>query len=202
MSSGTPSDQSNAAWDDSDASNGGGFVNFRYDDPDRPELKAQHATPIRESFGDEAFERMERSRALGRNPRPLSEQESAILRAAVAPLLRDMEATGQALPDIREEAHEDRGEDAVCAWIQEPGSGRGQGITVLLFCSPGDQLRVLAEQLQDWAGDVQVDPGRRPWPDCPDHPGSHILIPDTRGEIAVWCCPQRGHVIAGIGMLT
>jgi hypothetical protein len=90
----------------------------------------------------------------------------------------------------------------VCAWIQEPGSGWGQGIAVLLYCSPGDQLRVLAEQLQDWAGDVQVDPRRRPWPDCPDHPGSHILMPDTRDEVAVWCCPQDGHVVAGIGMLT
>jgi hypothetical protein len=124
-----------------------------------------------------------------------------VLWAAVASLLRDMRATGQALPDIREEAHEDRGEDAVCAWIQEPGGGSGQGVAVLLFCSPGDRLRFLAEQLQDWAGDVQVDPGRRPWPGCPDHPGAHILRPDTHDEVAVWCCPQSGHVIAGIECL-
>lgn len=202
MSSGTPSDQPSATWDHADPNNGGGFLSFRHDDPGRGELEAQYAARIRAQFGDEAFERMERSRMLARRPRPLTDEESAVLWAAVAPLLRDMEATGQARPDIRAEAHEDPGEDAVCAWIQEPGNRYGQGITVLLFCSPGDQLRVLAEQLQDWAGDVQVDPGRRPWPDCPDHPGSHILMPDTRYEIAVWCCPQDEHVIAGIGMLT
>jgi hypothetical protein len=134
MVSGTPADQSNAAWNDSDASNGGGFVNFRYDDPDRAELEAQHAARIRESFGDEAFERMERSRVLGRNPRPLSEEESAILWAAVAPLLQDMEATGQALPDIREEAHEDRGE---CGVRLDPGArqrlgARNHGVALLL----------------------------------------------------------------------
>jgi hypothetical protein len=201
MSSGTRSDQPNADWDDSDPNNGGGFVNLRDDDPDRAALEAQYAARMRARLGDEAFERMERSRALGRNPRPLTDEQSAVLWAAVAPLLRDLRATGRALPDIREEAHEDRGEDAVCAWIQEPGGGFGQGIAVLLFCSPGDRRRFLAEQLQDWVGDVQVDPGRRPWPDCPDHTGAHILMPDTRDEVAVWCCPQSGRGIAGIGML-
>jgi hypothetical protein len=202
MSSGPPSDQSSAAQGDSDLDNGGGFFRLRHDDPDRADLEAQHAERIRARFGDDAFRRMDRSRALTRTPRPLTDQEAGVLRAAVAPLLRDMEASGQALPDFREEAHEDRGEDAVCAWIQEPGSGFGQGITVSLYCSPADQLCVLAEQLQDWAGDIQVDPGRRPWPDCPDHPGSHPLMPDTRDEEAVWCCPHDGHVVAAIGMLT
>ncbi len=113
-----------------------------------------------------------------------------------------MQAAGQAWPDIREEAHEDRVGDAVCAWIQEPGNVYGQGIVVLLHCGAGDQLSHLAEQLQDWSVDVQVDPGRRPWPECPDHPGTHILRPDTRGEVAVWCCPKSGNVIAWIGLLT
>ena len=144
---------------------------------------------------------MERSRVLGRTPRPLTDEEKAVLREAVGPLLPDMDATVQTLPGIREEAHHDRGEDAVCAWIREPGGRDGPGIEVWLYCSPADQLYYLAEQLQSWAGDVQVDPGRRPWPDCPDHPGSHMLMPDTRDQIAVWCCPQSGRVIAAIGRL-
>jgi hypothetical protein len=111
-----------------------------------------------------------------------------------------MEATGQSPPDIWEKAHDNRGEDAVCAWIQDPG-GSGQGISVWLNCSPADQLCYLAEQMQSWAGDVQVDPGRRPWPSCPDHRGSHMLSPQTRDEVAVWCCPDSMDVIAGIGML-
>jgi hypothetical protein len=202
MSSRTPSDHPNFHWDDSDPNNGGGFVNLRHDDPDRSEIETQFAVRLRAMVGEETFERIDRSRALGRNPRSLTDEETAVLWEAVAPLLRDMEATGQALPDIRAEAHEDRGEDVVCGWIQEPGGRYGQGITVLLFCSPGDQLCFLAEQLQDWAGDVQVDPQRHPWPDCPDHPGAHMLTPETRDEVAVWCCPQSGHAIARIGMLT
>jgi hypothetical protein len=201
MGDGTRSDQPNIVWDDSDPGNGGGFVNLRRGDPDRAQVEAEYAARVRAMVGDEAYERIGRSRALGLNPRPLTGEEKVILGAAVAPLLRDMEATGQALPGIREEAHEDLGEDAVCAWIQEPGSGCGQGIRVLCYYSPGEQLCSLAEQVQDWAADVQVDPGRRPWPDCPDHPGSHALIPDTRDGTAVWCCPQGGHVIAEIGLL-
>jgi hypothetical protein len=147
MSRGTPSGQPNAGWDDSDTNNGGGFITVRHDDAGRAELEALHAAHIRARFGDEAVHRMERSRALIRNPRPLTDEETAVLWGAVTPLLRDMEATGQAVPDIRPEAHEDRGDDAVCAWIQESGDRYGQGIAVLLFCSPGDRLCFLAEQL-------------------------------------------------------
>jgi hypothetical protein len=127
--------------------------------------------------------------------------EKAVPWEAVTPLLRDMDATGQTLPDIREEAHKDHGEDAVCAWIQEAGGRYGQGITVWRTCSPAFQLYSLAEQMQDWAGDVQLDPGRRPWPDCPEHPGSHLLGADIRDEVAAWCCPDSGRVIASIGTL-
>ena len=58
---------------------------------------------------DVESERRDRSRALSRNPRPLSARQAAILREAVAPLLRDMAATGQTPPEIRAEAHADRG---------------------------------------------------------------------------------------------
>jgi hypothetical protein len=96
MNSGAPSDQPHARWDDSDPGNGGGFVCLRHDDPARAGLEAQYAARIRARLGDEAFELMERSRALGDSPRPLTDEEKAILREAVTPLLRDMEATGQA----------------------------------------------------------------------------------------------------------
>jgi hypothetical protein len=143
---------------------------------------------------------MQRSVALGRSPRPLTEEEAAILWDAVAPLLRDMSATGQARPDIRADAHEDFGNDAVCAWIQET-DGSGQGIRVWLNSPPGEQLCSLAEGLQDWAGDIQQDPQRRPWPDCPDHPGAHPLGPETHEGVAVWYCPLRLQVVAEIGAL-
>jgi hypothetical protein len=143
---------------------------------------------------------MRRSMAPGPDPRPLSARQATILREAVAPLLRDLEATGRALPDIRAEAHADRGAGLVAAWIQDPG-GAGRGISVLAAGPRGDQLRDLAEQLQDWAGDVRADPERGPWPDCPAHPGDHRLEPEAAGDTAVWWCPRTARVIAEIGAL-
>jgi hypothetical protein len=118
---------------------------------------------------------------------------------AVAPLLHDMEATGQALPHIRAEAHEGPGVGVVCAWIQDP-DGSGRQITVLSPAPRGDQLCDLAEQLQDWARDAQVDPQQPRWPDCPAHPG-HRLDPEALRETAVWSCNQTSRVIAEIGAL-
>jgi RimJ/RimL family protein N-acetyltransferase len=104
------------------------------------------------------------------------------------------------LPDIRAEAHADCGAGVVCAWIRDPG-GTGRSISVLPPGQRGDQLYDLAEQLQDWARDVQAAPRRRPWPDCPAHPGAHRLEPEAVGETAVWWCPQTSRVVAEIGAL-
>lgn len=177
------------------------FIIIRRDDPDGPERLAQYHADLRARVGDEVFERIQRSQELGDNPRPLSDREKAVLREAVAPVLRDLEATGQTLPDIREEAHEDRGQDAVCAWIHHPASGGGEGISVELYCGPALRLYHLAEQLQRWKNDELIDAGRRPWPECPDHDGCFALSPDTRDDVTVWCCPQTGRVIAEIGRL-
>ena len=112
-----------------------------------------------------------------------------------------MEATGQALPDIRAEAHADRGAGIVCAWIQDDPGGTGRSISVLPPRQRGDQLCDLAEQLQDWAHDAQADPQRPRWPDCPAHPGAHRLEPEAIGETAEWFCPQTTRVVAEIGAL-
>jgi hypothetical protein len=149
---------------------------------------------------DAADERQDRSRALSLELQPLSARQAAILRDAVAPLLRDMEATGQARPDIRPEAPGGPGPGVVCGWIQGPG-GSGRSISVLPDVQRGDQLCDLAEQLQDWARSVQPDPQRHGWPDCPAHPGAHRLDPEATGETAMWSCPQTMRVIAEIGAL-
>jgi hypothetical protein len=71
------------------------------------------------------------------------------------------------LPDIRDEAHEDRGTGTVCAWIQGPGR-TGEGISVPLDCSPAEQMVQLAEQFQNWAADQLHDAGLPPgWPGSP-----------------------------------
>jgi len=185
--------------------NGGGFFHVRADDPGalaaaREELMA----PLREMAGEEEFARIQRSRELGEHPRPLTDVERSVLRETAAPLLRDLAATGMSLPDIREEAHEDPGTEAVCAWIQEPG-GTGQGICIWLGNPPARQLEQLAEQFQGWAADRLHDAGRSPgWPGCPEHPGHpapHRLEPDVRDGAAVWVCLENGRVIGKIGTL-
>jgi len=186
-----------------DRNNGGGFINIRPEDPDAETALRNYMADLRPRIGDEAFDRMQRSRELTRHPRPLTRAQTEVLWQALAPVLRDLEATSQTLPDIREEAHEDPGQDAVCAWIQGPG-GTGEGIRVWLNGSEAFQLYSLAEQLQSWKVDQLADSGQAPiWPRCPAHPHAdrHRLEPGIRDEVAVWRCPAGGQTIAAVGSL-
>jgi hypothetical protein len=125
-----------------------------------------------------------------------------VLRQAVAPLLTDLAASGLSLPDIREEAHEERELASACGWIQGPG-GTGQGISVPLDSPAAEQVMWLAEQFQDWAADQLHDAGRPPeWPACPQHPiPPRRLEPEVRDGRASWVCLESGQVIWPIGEL-
>jgi hypothetical protein len=157
---------------------------------------------MREVLGEEAFAGWQRSRELSDNPRPLGDAERAVLGRAIAPLLADLAASGMSLPDIREEAHEERQAPSVCGWIQRL-DGTGEGISVLADTSPAEQVAELAEQVQNWAADQMHDAGRTPeWPACPQHPSTpHRLDPEVRDGRAVWTCRQTGQVIWPIGDL-
>ncbi len=178
----------------------GSSIVVRRDDPDGPERLAQYYAGLRARFGGEVAERIQRTQELMKSPAPLSDPDRAVLRRTLAPVLRDLAATGQTLPEIREEAHHDRGDDTVCAWIQRSGGG-GEGIEVWLPASDADRLSRLAEQVQSWKNDELIDAGRRPWPACPDHDDCFALSPDSRAGIAVWLCPKTGRIIAEIGRL-
>jgi hypothetical protein len=132
-------------------------------------------------------------------PRPLTGGEAAVLRQAAERVLVDLVASGLDVPDIRDEAHEER-EAAVCGWIQGPGR-TGAGIWVLLDSSPAEQVAQLAEQFQNWAADQLHDAGRPPeWPECPQHPSPpHRLDPQVRAGRAVWVCWQTDHAIWPVG---
>jgi len=167
-----------------------GMRSFRTTDP----------AALRAVLGEEAFERIQRSRELHRHPRPLTDQEREVVRQAAAPLLRDLATSGLPRPDIRDEAHEDRGDQAVCAWIQGPGRA-GEGIWILPGGSPAERVTDLAEQFQNWAADQLHDAGRPPeWPLCPVHPADpHRLSPEVRNGTAVWVCAGNNQVICEIG---
>ncbi len=174
--------------------NGGGFF---INGPDGEDVRARFDAEVRARFGGEAVDRVQRDRALREHPRQLTDQERAQLQAALAPILRDMRATGAPLPDIVPEARFDRGEEFVCAWITE-GGRQGCGITVWVSMPLAEQVSGLAEQLAEWASDEQL--GRTPpWPACPDHPGEHHLWPDTEAGQAVWKCGDQA--VSRIGAL-
>jgi hypothetical protein len=193
VTSGPPSDQPGGPHQ-ANGDNEGSFFVYRRDD--RAAVAA-----LREEMGEEAFARWQRRRELLVSPRPLTDMERAVLRQAVAPLLADLAASGMSVPDIRDEAHEER-EAAACGWIQGPGR-TGAGIWVMLDSSPAEQVTELAEQLQNWAADQLHDAGRRPeWPGCPQHPSpAHRLEPQVRDGRAAWVCWESGQVIWPIGEL-
>jgi hypothetical protein len=60
-----------------------------------------------------------------------------------------------------------------------------------------------AHQLQEWEIHELWEHGRpATWPECPEHPGTHPLEPDTDGQgSAVWQCPRTQQVICAIGAL-
>jgi hypothetical protein len=174
-----------------EANNGGGFFRSR----------EEGDAAIRARSGDELADRMLRSMNLIRRPRRLTDGEEAVLREAMAPILRDISATGGILPVIAPEAHEDRGEDYVCGWITF-GARDGTGIWVPVAGSRANQVCWLAEQMVEWECEKLADAGRpAAWPPCPEHPGRHQLRPEAKGNRAVWLCAESEHVVSSIGGL-
>jgi hypothetical protein len=163
--------------------------------------EARHLAALRERFGDEMVDRLQRSRELILHPRPLADSERGVIRAAFAPVLRDLRATGAIVPEVREEAHDDRTAEAVSAWVTS-GDGSGMGVWVSLADSPAERVAQLAEQLQEWEVEQLCWAGRSAtWPECPEHPGSHPLEPVVAGGIAVWRCPRSQRAAGTIGGL-
>jgi hypothetical protein len=162
--------------------------------------EATHLAALRERFGDEMVDRLQRNRELMRHPRPLADSERGVIREALAPVLRDLQATGAIVPEVREEARDDRAGEAVAAWVASDDGG-GMGVWVSLTGSPAERVAQLAEQLQEWEVEQLCWAGRSAtWPECPEHPGSHPLEPAVARDIAVWRCPRSQRVEGTIGV--
>lgn len=129
-----------------------------------------------------------------------------VLAAALAPVLRDLDAghvpeprIGDPKPDFYPGSPSLTliGPDAT-AWA----------IRLQADAPRAEQLAHLADQVQEWAIELLWALGKPVvWPECPDHPDSHPLetkIVDeyTPAATAVWSCPQSGHVVAEIGQLS
>ncbi len=138
--------------------------------------EATHLAALRERLGDEMVDGMQRARELHEHPRPLTEHEREVLQAAAAPVLRDMAASGVIVLDIQEQAHADRGAEAVCAWVRGLDGLRGMSISIRLAGLAAERVAELADQLQEFEIDELWLAGRSAsWPECPEHPNSHPL---------------------------
>jgi hypothetical protein len=164
--------------------------------------ESAHLADLRRQLGDEAVARMRRTQERMRNPRPLPSGDRSVLDAALAPVLRDLRATGAIVPEVRYETWEDRGPDYVCAFIAPPGQAvGGQGVRVAVAQPVGERVARLAEQVQEWGVEALAAAGRpATWPECPEHPASHPLEAAVSPDgTAIWRCPRSGRAIDAIG---
>jgi hypothetical protein len=191
-----------------DGASGSGFIGsgFIFAAGSPEEAEAVHDAALRERFGDEEADRFRRDQELWRHPRPLTETEREVIRQAMAPVLRDLQASGAIVPDVRYEAHVDGGRDGregVHAWIKGDDTSGWDVWTPAEASSPAEQVWWLAHKVQEWEIEEQWHAGGSAnWPECPEHPGSHPLEPGIDDEdTAVWRCPRSERAICAIGAL-
>jgi hypothetical protein len=161
---------------------------------------------MRRRVGDEMVDRLLRSRERGLHPRPLTESERDVIQKAMAPVLRDLEATGAIVPEILYRSSEDAGRDGregVSTDIALGGGHRGSVWAPTEECSFAEQVWWAAHELQEWEVHELWEAGRSTaWPECPEHRNAHPLDPDMDDQgNAVWRCPRTQRVMCAIGAL-
>lgn len=157
---------------------------------------------LRESLGEEMADRIQRARARRDHLRLLTDSERTRLRESMAPVLRDIVASGAIRPVIQEETYDGVDDEwvSVMVWGSD---GTGMGVLIPTEPTTADRVASLAGQLQEWEIEELAAAGRSAtWPECPAHPNSHPLEPAAAdGNRAVWRCPRSGQVISQVGAL-
>jgi hypothetical protein len=121
----------------------------------------------------------------------------AELEAALAPVLADL--TGATAFNPRFEDVDWPLEGTVATMLFLPGAG-GAGVWIAKGTDRTDQVVRAADQVQQWAVEALWGSGRSPvWPECPEHPDSHPLMPIEQSGAAVWVCPVSHDEIRAIG---
>lgn len=121
------------------------------------------------------------------------------MREALAPVLRDVAASGLEAPGF-----------VVDDWLSDPAyatmtivtKDSGMGFSVLREASPAERIASAADQVQEFVIEFQLW-GTAPtnWPPCPRHPHSHPLTPEAVRDTATWLCPTDRAFIAEVGAL-
>jgi hypothetical protein len=122
-----------------------------------------------------------------------------VLRAAMRPVLRDLEGAGIAAPNVEDRDWTDDPESiSVILWSPD---GSGTGVYVSRAAPEFERVAMLADQVQEWAIEELWGQAPTNWPPCPHHPTSHPMTVSTRDAAAAWVCPADETVIARVGEL-
>ena len=121
------------------------------------------------------------------------------LARALRPVLRDLRSTGLAAPTIGD-VHwtDDAGLPSAYLWGRH---GNGRGVLTDRDEPEHEQVRMVADRVQEWV--IEELWGRAPtnWPPCPQHPDTHPLTPAATRGLAEWVCPTDGTAVVPVGDL-
>jgi hypothetical protein len=122
------------------------------------------------------------------------------LSEALAPVLRDLDASGGPMPEVRGKQWAGV-PGQVTAMLHSP-DGTAQGVSAMAAEPLPQRIASAADQIQEWAVEALWHVGRAAtWPECPRHPDSHPLMAAVREGRAAWICPRTGDLVSDVGRL-
>ncbi len=143
-----------------------------------------------------SFSRVELSEnSRNRRYRPIVKRSQGEFRAAMAPVLTDLERDYPSLLRVEESPNDPDWH----AHLQDSAGG-GTGICLSDSLSGEEAVVAAAGEVQEAAFEALWREGKSTtWPSCPLHPGTHPLKPGVVLAVASWRCPKTGEVVARIG---
>lgn len=128
---------------------------------------------------------------------------NADLARALQVVEHDLRIAGVPLPEVRDVPEQEWRHHAhqPCAMLLAV-DGSGQGVSCLVNDAPVEQLRSVADQVQEWVHEELCRLERSvAWPRCPTHPLTHPLSAVVIDEAAWWVCPLDRRGVSPIGQL-
>lgn len=122
-----------------------------------------------------------------------------LMRQALVPVLRDLEAAVVAAPRI--EVNDWTGDadwPSVTLWSP---TGSGMGVQVPRQARLSERIASVADQVQEFVIEELWRQAATNWPPCPRHPTSHPMKAMAQDDAAVWACPVDDSFMALIGTL-
>ena len=120
-----------------------------------------------------------------------------LIREALAPVLRDVQATTDVQLTVRDGAEPET--HGPWAWV-DTSAGSTIGFPLDPADTEPERILAAAEQVQEllieelWARASN-------WPMCPSHRSSHPMQAKLVSDQAWWCCPTDSSLVARIGTL-